>query len=141
VVAALVDFVTAHQDSEPSMQDRAKAWLQGPLAASASSTTLGRRIARQIRRELAKCLAVEPTGTPQPLSGDGRTCEVEQPCRTRAPEMIHPIVHSEIVVRSTRQAATKSKRRTAHAANAPFEVWPAGITEKHLRFQLVRPDV
>jgi hypothetical protein len=141
VAAALANFVTAHPDSDPSIQDRAKAWLHGPLAASASSTTLGRRIARQIRRELAKCLAIESTRAPQPLYGDVRACDVEPPCETHEPEMIRPIVQSDIVVRPNRGAVMRAKRRTAHAANLSFEVWPAGIMEKHLRFQLVRPDI
>jgi hypothetical protein len=139
LVPALADFVTAHQHADVAGADAAKAWLRGLLAQSPSSATLGRKVARHMRRQSAQSEAGASTDAQQRRRRTAPTCKVEVLGRTDAPEGIVPMVQPEIRERSSRRAVMRSKRRTTCAASLPCEIWSAGIMEKHLRFQLARP--
>ena len=129
LVPALADFVTAHQPADVSGADAAKTWLEGLLAQSASSATLGRKVARHIRR-LTPPPADESADAQRGSRRQVRTCKAEE---------IAPIVQSEIRLRPDRRAVTRRTRRTMRATSLPCEIWSAGLMEKHLRFQLARP--
>ncbi len=98
LVGAVADFVAKHDECEQSEGATAE-WMAPLLAASAPATNLGRRIARQIRRELVRLRADRSTSADQPGPVCVRSGDVQEPSATAAPEMISAIVRSEIVVR------------------------------------------
>jgi hypothetical protein len=63
LVPAVVDFVATGQGCGPPIEESAGKWVDSLLAAS--PTNLGRRIARRIRRELARLRAIESTSAIQ----------------------------------------------------------------------------
>lgn len=139
LVAALAGWLASPERSDASIQEAAETWLESLPAASPDATRFGRRIGRQIRRELAKLLAPETEPTPQPPADGPSSLAVNQPCPAPTRRKIRPIVRSNIVTRTSRRPAARTKRKTAPMPTLPVEIWQIGATEKHLRFQLERP--
>ena len=133
LAAAVARYLAAEEGA--GVED-AGTWLETLLAPSPASTALGRRIARCIRRELAKRTASEPQ-TPQGAAGEPPPVSVEQPCPAPALQIVRSIACSEI--RPTRVRAARPRRKTASPPVLPVEVWSAWMMEKHQRFQLERP--
>jgi hypothetical protein len=72
LISVVADFVTTPEASGCPFEDAAGKWVERMLAAS--TTKLGLRIARQIRRELSRLRATQST------TGEGvQTCDVHQP--------------------------------------------------------------
>ncbi len=97
LIGAVADFVAKREGCE-QIEDAAGQWVELLLTASAPATNLGRRIARQIRRELARLRAVQSTSAGQSLPVGVRNGDVAEPPPTGAPETISTIVRSEIMV-------------------------------------------
>jgi hypothetical protein len=79
LVSVLADFVTTREASRRPFEDAAGKWVERLLAAS--TTKLALRIARQVRRELARLRAIEPTSGEETV----QTCCVPPP-PAKAPE-------------------------------------------------------
>ena len=79
LVSVVADFVTTREASRRPFEDAAEKWVERLLAAS--TTKLALRIARQVRRELARLRAIEPTSGEETV----QTCYVPPP-PTKAPE-------------------------------------------------------
>lgn len=79
LVSVVADFVTTREASRRPFEDAAEKWVERLLAGS--TTKLALRIARQVRRELARLRAIEPTSGEETV----QTCYVPPP-PTKAPE-------------------------------------------------------
>jgi hypothetical protein len=96
LVPAVVDFVSTGQGCEPPIEEPAGKWVDSLLAAS--STNLGRRIARQIRRELARLRAIESTSAIQHHLERARGCNVPHLSQARVPANGFTTVWSEMIL-------------------------------------------
>jgi hypothetical protein len=96
LVPAVVDFVTTGQGCEPPIEEPAGKWVDSLLAAS--PTNLGRRIARQIRRELARLRAIESTSTIQHHLERVLGCNVPHSSQAGVPENDLTTVRSEMIL-------------------------------------------
>jgi hypothetical protein len=100
LVAAVIDFVAAGQEYDHPLGEPADKWVDGLLAAP--STNLGRRIARQIRRELARLRAVEST---QRHPEGARHCHAQHSSPLGMPENDFATVWSEMMLGPSHRAA------------------------------------
>jgi hypothetical protein len=73
LVAVVSDFITAREAFGPSFEDDAGKWIERLLAAF--TTKLGRRIARQIRRELSRPRVMQIPWPEECM----QSCEVQEP--------------------------------------------------------------
>lgn len=69
LVAAMADFVASGEGAD-GIDDAGGEWLELLLAATKPATNLGRRIARQIRRELARLRYVQAKGADESCGGN-----------------------------------------------------------------------
>jgi len=99
LVPAVVDFVATGQGCEPPIEEPAGKWVDSLLAAS--PTNLSRRIARQIRRELAR-LRVS-TSAIQHLER-ARGSNVPHSSQAGVPENAFTTVWSEMILRPSHRA-------------------------------------
>lgn len=139
LIARLADWVAVHQEAAASIADRVKSWLDGTHSASAAWTKPGRRIARMVRRELTMRLGTaSATSSLPPPSADVRTDHTEPTPRTRK---LQPIVQSEILVRAANRNCRGLRRTPTPSAAFSFDIWPAGVVDRHLRYRLDRPYI
>lgn len=110
LVPAVVGFVATGQGYEPSVEEPVSKWVDCLLAAP--PTNLSRRIARQIRRELARLCAIEPTGATQERPQRARVCNVQQPSGTGVPENNVATVWPEMMLGPTYRAAIQVTARS-----------------------------
>ena len=80
LVASIVEFIVKQHVREPLNQEAAGRWVGRLLAAS--STNVGRRIARKVRCELARQRSIRPTESDQRHSESIRACNVWQSSQT-----------------------------------------------------------
>jgi hypothetical protein len=114
LVAAIVDFVAARQGCEQPGEDAAGEWVDSLLAASA--TNQGRRIARQVRCELAR-RAIQSTSAAQHRpQGEGRfivqQSYVRQSHQAAAPANHLATVCSEILLGPSHRAVLQLMRNS-----------------------------
>jgi hypothetical protein len=76
LVSAVAEFIETPKACERSFDDTTGTWVKGLLAAPA--TKLGRRIARQIRRELSRLAATR-------AGEDVQTCDGQPPSQIKVP--------------------------------------------------------
>ncbi len=134
LAVAVARYLRSQQASGTSGNDASREGADSLLAAS---TPLGRRIARSIRRELSTLRAAETENAPP--SPAGETAQAEQPRPAPAPQMIRPIVCSEIVMRARWAPVPRRRRKAASLPILPMVIWSAGMMERHQHFQLQRP--
>ena len=80
LVSAVAIFIKTRKASERSLEDAAGKWVERLFATS--TTKLGLRIARQIRRELSRLRAIQLA-----RAGEGvQACDVQEPGQVKVPE-------------------------------------------------------
>jgi hypothetical protein len=84
LIATVADFVATREGCGHPIEDAASQWVERLLAASA--TNLSQKIARQIRRELARLRAVQSTRADEPNLEGMRSRDVQQSSQVGAPE-------------------------------------------------------
>ena len=114
LVPAVVDFVATGQGCEPPIEEPAGKWVDSLLAAS--PTNLSRRIARQIRRELARLRAIESTSAMQHHLEHVRSCNVPHSSQARVPENNFATVWSEMILGPSHRAVLKLTARSISLA-------------------------
>jgi hypothetical protein len=114
LVPAVVDFVTTGQGCEPPIEEPAGKWVESLL--SASPTNLGRRIARQIRRELARLRAIESTSSIQDHLERARSCSVPHSSQAEVPENDFATVWSKMILGPSHRALWLTARSISLAA-------------------------
>ncbi len=113
LVAAVADFVANAQACEASIESPEGAWLEDLLAGSA--TKLGRRIARQIRSELARRAITSGSEKPHYRECPWRY-NVQHPSQSRAAEKILPTAWSEMMLGPSHRAALQFAERSMRLA-------------------------
>lgn len=84
LVASVVEFIAKREVRERPSKEAIGKWLDRPLAAL--TTSVGRRIARRVRCELARQHSIQSTGSDQCPPDRIGTCNVRQPSHTGMPE-------------------------------------------------------
>jgi hypothetical protein len=84
LVASVAEFVAKREAREHPIEEAAGECV-GRLFA-ASTTSLGRRIARQVRRELGRRQGIQSTNSDQPSHKGGRSNGIQQPAQSGEPE-------------------------------------------------------
>ena len=74
LVAAMADF--ANHERGDAIDDAGGEWLELLLTATKPATNLGRRIARQVRRELARLRDIQATGADESCEGNRDLAEL-----------------------------------------------------------------
>src|SRR5205085_1335024 len=110
LVSVVADFVTTREASRRPFEDAAEKWVERLLAAS--TTKLALRIARQVRRELARLRAIEPTSGEETV----QTCYVPPP-PTKAPRLT--ILGCEMVLEPEHPLVMRSKGGIAQGPPRP----------------------
>jgi len=152
LVAAITDFAERRERLGVAADQGTALWLEQLLGTTATSTSVGRRIAREIRREVARLNQNSDTPAPEgvdaaptapPVADNPIVEPIEQssppPRRTRKAKRTTAAPRSRIIVRSKK--ATRPVCRTRHDNNPltmPPLVWSA-VAEKHLHFRLAAP--
>lgn len=121
LVAAIVDFVATPHVGEHQTEDAAGEWVNRLLAAS--TTNLGRRIARQVRCELAR-RAIQSTSAVRRPRQDGRRFIVQQSYIQRSHQAAAPANHlatvcSEILLGPSHRAALQLMRNSVGLSLVP----------------------
>jgi hypothetical protein len=93
LIAIVADFVATREGCGHPIEDAVDKWVERLLEASA--TNLSRKIARQIRRELARLRAIQSTRADVPHLEGMRSCDVQQSSQAGAPKAISAIVRPE----------------------------------------------
>jgi hypothetical protein len=101
LVPAVVDFVATGQGCEPPIEEPAGKWVDSLLAAT--PTNFGQRIARQIRRELARLRAIESTSAIQHLER-ARGCNVPHSSLVGEPKNDFTTVWAEMILAPSHRA-------------------------------------
>jgi hypothetical protein len=109
LVSAVADFVKTRESCQRSAEDTATKWVQHLLAAS--TTKLGLRIARQIRRELLRLQAVQSRAESVPAF------DAQQQRQIRVPEC-DPDQRSHCTMDRS-AACSRPSRRTARRGMIP----------------------
>jgi hypothetical protein len=114
LVPAVVDFVATGQGCEPTIEEHAAKWVDSLLAASPAN--LGRRIARQIRRELARQRAIESPSAIQHHLERARGSNVTHSSQAGVPENDFATVWSEMILGPRHRALQLTARSISLAA-------------------------
>jgi hypothetical protein len=153
LVTAITDFaanrerhgVAADQGDQGTVE-----WLERLLRTATMSTSLGRRIARELRREIAR---LHPTAAEPTEANDLETMPVDQVAvapieselqepqpeemTTEASPAPQPLTTRKSFKRA--RSAPRSKRSNDPSTTTLPMIWSSGMAEKHLRFQLAEP--
>jgi hypothetical protein len=114
LVPAVVNFVATGRGCEPPIEEPADKWVDSLLAAS--PTNLGRRIARQIRRELARLRAIESTSAMPRHLEHARGCNVQHSSQAGVPENNFGTVWSEMILGPSHRAVLQLTARSISLA-------------------------
>jgi hypothetical protein len=153
LVAAIADFAERRERLGVVADQGTADWLERLLGTTATSTSVGRRIAREIRREVARLhqssdapaeASVDAAPAAPPQSADGATATPADPVpptprKTRKPKRSAVAPRSRIIVRSkTRARPAHRPRCDSNPLTMPPLVWSA-VAAKHLHFRLAAP--
>lgn len=115
LIPAVVGFVATGQGCAPPIEEPADRWVDSLLAAT--PTNLGRRIARQIRRELGRLGTNKSTSAIQHHLERAQGCNVQRSSQAGVPENDFATVWSEMIMgpshRAVLRLATKSSSMAA----------------------------
>jgi len=114
LVPAVVDFVATGQGCEPLIEESAGKWVDSLLAAS--PTNLGRRIARQIRRELARLRAIESISAIQHHLERARGCNVPHSSQAGEPKNDFTTVWAEMILAPSHRAVLQLQAKSISLA-------------------------
>ena len=152
LVAAIADFAERRERLGVAADQGTAQWLEQLLGTTATSTHVGRRIAREIRREMARLHnnseapaqeGVDAAPAAPPVADNPTVEPIDQapatPRRTRRAKRTAVAPRSRIIVRSKKAARLLYRPRCdRNPLTMPPLVWSA-VAAKHLHFRLAAP--
>ena len=149
LVSAISKFAAGRERHGVAADTGTVEWLERLLRPGSVSTTVGRRVARELRREVAR-LRADPA---PPETDDAGACVtppdhhpaaavridwVSVPRRCR--KHVSAAARSRKVVKSrVARSVLRAGRATGPSMPPAPALWPTGLAEKHFRFQLAAP--
>jgi hypothetical protein len=120
LVASVAEFVSKQEVREYPIKEAAS-----ECVSAASSTTFGRKIVRQIRRELGRRQGIQSTSPDKPAQKSRRSCGIQQPSKAGAPENM---TKRPCRVSDERPARSGSHRRAVEHGVIPGAI-PLAVAE------------
>jgi len=147
LVSAISKFAAGRERHGVAADAGTVEWLERQLRPGTMSTSVGRRVARELRREVARLQA-----DPAPPEADDTACATppDDPCaavrlhrastQRRRRRTASAVARLQKIIKSDAgRSAPRPDRGTSPSTPAPPMLWSAGMGEKHLRFQLAAP--